>query len=160
MAELRFDEPQRFGYVVQPVFHCIRTKSRDVSGIAQCEFHFDAASITEVIALAHCLRHHENVAEKNRRIETEAANGLQRYFRRELRRSNEFEKRILFFERAVFRQTTAGLAHHPNRRAIRCATMARVEETTAAVVNRGGWFRGCEFLARTCRAHMTGADGD
>jgi hypothetical protein len=41
---------------------------------------------------------------------------------------HEFQKGVLFLERAIFGQGATGLAHEPDGRAVHRAAMARVQE--------------------------------
>src|SRR5580704_812739 len=63
------------------------------------------------------MRDDQNVREQDRRVEAEAPHWLQRDLRRELRREAQVEKASgPRPDLLVFRQITARLAHHPDRR--------------------------------------------
>ena len=105
------------------------------------KLHFDAAALfPEMIRLPHRLGNDEDVAEQNGGIETEPADRLQRHLGGEFRRPDQFEERVLFLQRPVFRQRAPGLAHQPHGRAVHRQAAAGGEKTPAVVGRYGMGF--------------------
>ena len=72
--------------------------------LAACKLH----------GLPQCVRNDQNIGEKNRRIETEPANGLERGFGRKFGSETELEKvSRLFPQPPIFRKIAACLPHQP-----------------------------------------------
>ena len=69
-------------------------------------------------AAAQRVRHHQDVGEQNRGIETIAVNGLHGGFRRELGRIAELEKVSRLAAQTIFGQVAASLPHQPDRWAL------------------------------------------
>ena len=78
------------------------------------------------------MRDHQNVREYDRGIESEPADRLQRNLGGIVRREAKLEKAAgLLADLTVFRQITACLAHHPDRR--------RGFALTGENTEQGGW---------------------
>jgi hypothetical protein len=90
-----------------------------------------SAGFAETVGLAHRFGNDEDVAEQDRRIESESPNRLERDFGGKLGRLNQFQKGMRFLQFAILRQGATGLPHQPNGRAIRCAAVAGVEKPAA-----------------------------
>jgi hypothetical protein len=89
----------------------------------------------EADTAAERIRYDQNVGEDDRRIEAETADRLQRDFGGELRREAEVEEAAgLGAKLAIFRQVTARLPHHPDRRHRLALTCEHVEK---GLVGRG-----------------------
>jgi hypothetical protein len=108
-----------------------RRKGVDLGAGVEAVDHLNAAGIAEGVGLAEGLGDDEDVGEEDSRIEGEAAERLERDLGGEGGSLHHFEKRRLRFERAILRQVTAGLAHHPERRALERLAGAGGEETFA-----------------------------
>ena len=114
----------------------------NVGGGRDFEIHLDAAGFAKPIRLTHRLWNHEDVAEQNRGVKTEAADRLQRDFRREFGRLDELQKRIFLLELAIFRQRAPSLPHEPDWRTIhRLATRGGEETLAIRQRGRGGFGR-------------------
>ena len=145
VAKLFPQNPQRLVHVAQFFANLRDGKFFDVSRAAHREIHGDAAGVAESVGLSHRLGNHENVAEQNRRVETEPADRLQRHLGGEFRRLDEFEEGIFLLELAIFRQRAASLAHEPDGRAVHRPARAGVEKSLAA-----GHGRACRGAGGNC----------
>src|SRR5262249_7763772 len=89
-------------------------------------------------SLSQRMWNHQNVRKKNRCIESEPPDRLQRYLSRKIRREYKFEKTAgLFTECSIFRQIAASLAHEPDRRR---ALSFPVEDVEKTFMHRGPSF--------------------
>src|SRR5690606_26300299 len=78
--------------------------------------HQGALALLEGEGTAEGMRHDQNVGKQDRRVEAEAADGLQRHLDGEIRIVAEVEKASgAGAELPVFGQIPACLAHHPDR---------------------------------------------
>ena len=116
----------------------LSVEPRDVRRRTQREFHLNAVVFVETIFLPQTFGGDENVAEQNRRVETEPPDRLERDFGGEFGRLHQFEKGMFLPERAIFRQRAPGLAHEPDGRTIHGLARTGVEETPAAGQRSGG----------------------
>src|SRR5262249_48804500 len=96
-----------------------------------------AAAIAELITLAQPFRNDQDIAEENRRVEVKSSDWLERDFGRELRRLDQFEKGMLFFQSAVFGKSAPRLAHEPDRRPVNTVATTRCEKPFST-----SWFYG------------------
>lgn len=135
-AELSAEESERLRDVKEAFAEIGGIEAIDVGGGAEGGIHFDAAAITESVSLAEGFRDDEDIAEEDSGVEVEAMDGLEGDLCGEFRGADEFEEGVLLFERAVFGEGAAGLAHEPDGGMIERLSGAGGEETLA----RGqGW---------------------
>ena len=82
------------------------------------------------------LRHDQDIGKHDRRIETEAADRLQRYLRGEYRIKTEIEKTAsLFPNGSVFRKIAPSLSHQPDRRSGVSVVRQRAEQWFSHRIN-------------------------
>src|SRR5262249_43408520 len=106
--------------------------------------------IPKAVPLAEAFRGDQDIAEKNCSVEVKAADRLQCHFSGELRGLNQLKKRMLRFERPVFRQGAASLTHEPDRGPVHRRASASIEEPLAII--RLGRSGGDRLLPALCCA--------
>ena len=107
-----------FIHILQAIGNALRVESSNVVPVPHDVIHFDAALFAESETLAQRFRHHQDVAEKNGRVELKPAHRLQGYYRGKIRNSDQLAERKFLFEGTVLRKATASLAHQPDGRAV------------------------------------------
>ncbi len=86
-------------------------------------------AVCKLHGLPQCVGNNQNIGEKNRGIETESADGLERGFSGKFRSETELEKvSRLFAQPPIFRKITPGLPHQPYRRWTTALTTKNVEK--------------------------------
>ena len=131
VAEFLPKQAQRLVHVAEAFGHALDGKALDIGPCAHGKVHDHAAGFAETVRLTHRLGNDEDVAEQDRRIESESPNRLERDFGGKPGRLNQFQKRMLLLQFAILRQGAPGLPHQPDGRAIRCAAVAGIEKPPA-----------------------------
>ena len=117
-VELAPDQANRFEHVRERFARLEALQPIDVGFGAQRIFDRRPFAAHEVERNAHRLERQEQIGKQNRRVDVDAAHGLQRDDRRELGRAADVEQRVPAADLAVLRHIAAGLPHEPHRRAI------------------------------------------
>ncbi len=85
-------------------------------------------ALHEVEVEPHPDERREDVGEDDRGVEVERVDRQERHLRRELRRADDLEHRVLLADRPVLRLVAPGLAEQPHRRALDNQAATRAEE--------------------------------
>ena len=131
VAEFLPEQTQRLVHVAEAFGHTLDGKALDIGPGAHGKVHDHAAGFAETVRLTHRFGNDQDVAEQDRGVEAEPADGLKGDLGGQPGRLNQFQKRMLFLQFAIFRQGTAGLAHQPDGRAIHGPATAGIEKPAA-----------------------------
>ena len=110
------DRSHRIKHIAQ-LHHIGHFQFGDIGLVLQHPFKFRPLTLGEIEAQPHGIGHGEDVGKQNRRVQIEAFQRLDGYFRGQFGVFAQIEKAArLRAGGFVFRQIAAGLAHHPHRR--------------------------------------------
>jgi hypothetical protein len=124
------DETHRVHDIAQLVFQVGHGEPLYVRGRPHRVLELRTLTLGKIEAETHRIRNGENVGKKNRCVEREALERLERHFAGKLRCGAQLHERTGFLARgAVLREITSGLPHDPHRRHVHGLTHQRTQES-------------------------------